>query len=180
MSEPISGGAAKAATEMMKEVQQAMQQAEQLAQVEGPQKGGPGQFQNVLQAQQAGGVPGQPGVQGVGGIQGQAGVQSPGSIDVLRGALNSQRAPAVPAIGRSLDRGSAIGGGLHKMMTEVMGGQNKLEKIMQLAMSGRNFSSSELLALQAGVYRFTQELELTSKVIEKGTAAVKQTLNTQV
>ncbi|MBI4822384.1 MAG: ATP-dependent helicase HrpB [Deltaproteobacteria bacterium] len=178
MSEPVTGGAAKAASEMMKELQQAMQQAEQLGQVDGA-KGG-GQFQNVLQSQQVGGVQGPQGVQGVGGVQGQAGVQSPGSIDVLRGALSAQRAPAVPAVGRTLDRGSAISGGLHKMMGEVMGGQNKLEKIMQLAMSGRNFSSSELLALQAGVYRFTQELELTSKVIEKGTSAVKQTLNTQV
>ena len=61
-----------------------------------------------------------------------------------------------------------------------MQGQNKLEEIINLSLSGRNFSSSELLALQAGVYRFTQELELTSKVVEKGTATIKQTMNTQV
>src|SRR3712207_7385062 len=52
---------------------------------------------------------------------------------------------------------------------------NKLEEIINLSMSGRNFSTSELLALQAGVYRFTQELELTSKVVEKGTSTTKQT-----
>jgi len=34
--------------------------------------------------------------------------------------------------------------------------------------------------MQAGVYRFTQELELTSKVVEKATATIKQTMNTQV
>ena len=32
----------------------------------------------------------------------------------------------------------------------------------------------------AGVYRFTQELELTGKVVEKATSGIKQTMNTQV
>ena len=41
-------------------------------------------------------------------------------------------------------------------------------------------AASELLAVQAGVYKFSQELELTSKVVEKATSGVKQTLQTQV
>ncbi len=65
-------------------------------------------------------------------------------------------------------------------MEDVMQGQNKLEEIINLSLSGRNFSTPELLAMQAGVYRFTQELELTSKVVEKATATIKQTMNTQV
>ena len=61
-----------------------------------------------------------------------------------------------------------------------MDGQGKLDKIIKLATSGRSFSPTELLAVQAGVYKFSQELELTSKVVEKATSGVKQTLQTQV
>ena len=55
-----------------------------------------------------------------------------------------------------------------------------MTKIMHMALSGRQFSPTELLAMQAGVYRFSQELHLTGKVVEKATGGIKQTLNTQV
>lgn len=38
---------------------------------------------------------------------------------------------------------------------------------------------AELLALQAGVYRYAQEVELASKVVDKATGAVKTTLQSQ-
>lgn len=66
------------------------------------------------------------------------------------------------------------------MLGEMIGGQDKMNGIMKMALSGRQFSPPELLAMQAGVYRFSQELELTSKVIEKATSGIKQTMNTQV
>jgi hypothetical protein len=47
-------------------------------------------------------------------------------------------------------------------------------------MTGKNFSNSELIALQAGMYKYTQELELTGKVVEKATSGLKDTLKTQV
>ena len=67
-----------------------------------------------------------------------------------------------------------------KMVEDLVHGQDKMSKIMNIALSGRQFSPSELLAMQAGVYRFSQELDLTSKVVEKATGGIKQTLNTQV
>jgi hypothetical protein len=66
------------------------------------------------------------------------------------------------------------------MLNDIIGGQDKMNGIMKMALSGRQFSPPELLAMQAGVYRFSQELELTSKVIEKATSGIKQTMNTQV
>ena len=69
---------------------------------------------------------------------------------------------------------------LTKVLSSVMSGQNKMSKIIKLATSGRSFNPTELLAIQAGVYKFSQELELTSKVVEKATDGVKQTLQTQV
>lgn len=163
MAEPLSSGAGKIAEEMMKEVQQAMKQADQLAQ---QQQVPTTQFSDVLNGQNL----------GVNGVNG------PGRADmvsVLRAAREAQGTPQVPAIGQNLDTKS-VKNGLQRIMEDVMSGQNKLEEIINLSLSGKNFSSSELLALQAGVYRFTQELELTSKVVEKGTSTIKQTLNTQV
>ena len=66
------------------------------------------------------------------------------------------------------------------LLENLVNGQDKMTNIMNLALSGRQFSPPELIAMQAGVYRFSQELELTSKVVEKATSGVKQTMNTQV
>ena len=168
MSEPASGGAAKAAAEMLKELQDAMQQADKLDKA---QQVDPAKFENTLQTQQAGQVQQ---VHQTNEIR-----PTQGTTDVIRAATTSNRAPAVPAVGQAIDTGK-LKNGLQRIVTDIMSGQKKYGKVLELAMSGRNFSHSELLALQAGVYRFSQELELTSKVVEKGTSAIKQTLNTQV
>jgi len=70
--------------------------------------------------------------------------------------------------------------GVMKVLSNVMDGQNALDSIIAKASSGKQFSNQELLAMQAGVYKFSQELELTSKVVEKATSGVKQTMQTQV
>ena len=162
MSDPLSSGAGKVAQEMLKEIQSAAQQADQLAQ----QQQNPNvQFGQVLDSQRVGEIEG--------------GRLNPATnADVLR-AARAQQTPAVPAIGNELNS-RTFSGGLQRIMEDVMQGQNKLEEIINLSLSGRNFSTPELLAMQAGVYRFTQELELTSKVVEKATSSVKQTMNTQV
>ena len=66
------------------------------------------------------------------------------------------------------------------MIEGLVSGQDKMTQIMEMAMSGKQMGPQELLAMQAGVYRFSQELELTSKVVEKATSGIKQTMNTQV
>jgi hypothetical protein len=163
MSDPISGGASKVAEQMLKEVQTAMDQAD-VAQQQTPET----QFNQVMESQRVSEV--------------QPGAQAQNSTDVIRGAMDSSRGnnfPVVPPEQRAIDT-SRLTNGLKRIVEDVMQGQNKFGKVLDLAMSGREFSHTELLALQAGVYRFSQELELTSKVIEKGTSAIKQTLNTQV
>jgi hypothetical protein len=58
-------------------------------------------------------------------------------------------------------------------------GERHVDRVMRAARSGRTFSQEELLAVQAGVYRYTQELELASKLVDKATTAVKTTLQSQ-
>jgi hypothetical protein len=67
-----------------------------------------------------------------------------------------------------------------RILGEVQRAQVRLDQILKLAESGRTFSPAELLAFQAHTYRASQELEMAGKVVEKGTNAVKQTLQTQI
>ncbi|HEY3450842.1 MAG TPA: ATP-dependent helicase HrpB [Myxococcales bacterium] len=67
-----------------------------------------------------------------------------------------------------------------KILGEVQQAQNRLDSLLKMAESGRTFSPAELLAFQAHAYRASHELDLASKVVEKGTSAVKQTLQTQL
>jgi hypothetical protein len=66
------------------------------------------------------------------------------------------------------------------MMTNMEKGQVAIDKLINGGLMGRNFSNSELLSLQAGMYKYTQELDLCSKVVEKATSGLKDTMKTQV
>ncbi len=55
-------------------------------------------------------------------------------------------------------------------------GERALDRIVVEARRGVVHRPEELLALQATVYRYTQELELAAKLVDKGTTAVQRTL----
>jgi len=69
---------------------------------------------------------------------------------------------------------------INGLFANIEKGQVQMDKLISGGLSGKNFSNSELLALQAGMYKYSQELELTSKVVEKATSGLKDTLKTQV
>jgi hypothetical protein len=66
------------------------------------------------------------------------------------------------------------------MMNNMEKGQVAIDKLINGGLTGKHFSNGELLSLQAGMYKYTQELELTGKVVEKATTGLKDTLKTQV
>lgn len=180
-----TGGIGQAAGELLKDMQKAqaeMQQAEQKGHSGVPSAG----FQQAMQAQaaqQAGQASQMAASQASqqAAVQTQSGrVQTDNAIGKVikdaqvRDKLASSPTTQVGATEKSEE------GKLSKMLQNLITGQDKMTNIMHMALSGRQFSPSELLAMQAGVYRFTQELDLTSKVVEKATGGVKQTLNTQV
>lgn len=66
------------------------------------------------------------------------------------------------------------------MLTSMEKGQGMLDKLISGGLKGAKFSNTELLSLQAGMYKYTQELDLTGKVVDKATQALKDTLKTQV
>jgi hypothetical protein len=69
---------------------------------------------------------------------------------------------------------------LQGMVENMEKGQVSIDKLIQGGLNGKNFSNTEMLAMQAGMYKYTQELELTGKVVEKATSGLKDTLKTQV
>lgn len=169
-TEGASGqGMGQAAGELLKEMQKAqteMQQLEQKQKASAPSE----QFEHMMQGQmgnQAAQARLPQDVQPVGRAA---------TVDVLRQA----KADAAPPSTRVGATERVEESKLQTMINQLVGGQDKMTKIMNMALSGKQFSPTELLAMQAGVYRFSQELDLTSKVVQQATAGIKQTLNTQV
>ncbi len=185
MNTPTTGGFGQAAGEMLKEMQKA--QADVQSEQKGKAPGGAASGQNfaqTMQAKQDQNLATQQMQQQQTQIGQQAGVRTQSMRMQTRGAVNEVKKDE-----KLRDRlGTTLVGKterteeskLTSMLQNLLTGQDKMTKIMDVALSGRQFSPSELLAMQAGVYRFTQELDLTSKVVEKATGGIKQTLNTQV
>ena len=171
MTDP-TGGIGKASAQMMQEMQKQMQtQAQEQQKVGGPQ------FDNVM-SQQGVNDPSK-----VAELQKMQQVnQAPQAADVLKTAQSQQ----VGGVDKAIDvkrveaAPTTKESGLKSLLNQVVQGQNKLDDIIKMATSGKTYGNQELLAIQASVYKFSQELELTSKVVEKATSGVKQTMQTQV
>ncbi len=99
----------------------------------------------------------------------------------------SSRAPAVhqgtpspsvtrmPAAGRAdpMEPWSRAG---RQLLSRVARGERYVENVIRQALSGRAFTPADLLALQAQVYRYTQELELVSKLVDRAGSSLRTIL----
>ena len=84
------------------------------------------------------------------------------SVDPVRtprAAEDSSFSKVMRNLGREIDRGEA-------MSARAMRG-------------GGQLSASELLALQAGIYRYSEAVELATKLVDRATGAVRTTLQSQ-
>lgn len=67
------------------------------------------------------------------------------------------------------------------MLGEVNKGQMQMDNLVnQVLYSGKKFSNQELLVIQASVFQWAQQTEMTVKVAEHTVSSVKAVLNTQV
>ena len=121
-----------------------------------------------------------------------------GTTDRVGAASLSASAPGAPAArprqGRAFaevlaagpvapvapEAATAIPVRLRELGRSIASGERALDRVIAQAASGKDFSTPELIAIQARVYRYSQELELVSKLVDKACAGVKQTLQTQV
>jgi hypothetical protein len=92
---------------------------------------------------------------------------------ILRASLSMIRS-------RPVEHTHPIRRALADWMGRFIEDEDRVDHLLALAESGHVFSNTELLALQAEVYRTTLELDLASKVVEKGVDTIKQLMNTQV
>lgn len=69
---------------------------------------------------------------------------------------------------------------LQKIVEDLEKGEGALDRLINGSLRGKAFSQTDLLALQASMYKYSQELDLTSKLVEKATSGLKDTLKTQV
>ncbi|NTX07476.1 ATP-dependent helicase HrpB [Myxococcus sp. CA040A] len=99
---------------------------------------------------------------------------APSSPSAPREVAPSSAVPPVASTERTVLHG------ISRFVQELEQGQRVLDDIIQSASSGAHYSNAELLALQASMYRYTQSLDLVSRVVEKGTSGLKDVLKTQV
>ena len=69
---------------------------------------------------------------------------------------------------------------LTDVITELRRDERRLERYVRRAMAGRDFELPELVAMQSLVFRYSQRVELLSKLVDRVTGALKQTLQTQI
>jgi hypothetical protein len=167
---PANSAASSVAKDLANQMQQAQAQAQQQAheQTKTPTADFAGQFNN----QQANQAKQDTKVSQAGKIE----TTRAGATNVLSQSKTNLASPSTRIGATEKVEESKLQG----MIDNLVNGQDKMTKIMQMALSGRQFGPSELLAMQAGVYRYSQELDLTSKVVQQATSGIKQTLNTQV
>lgn len=105
---------------------------------------------------------------------------APQPVRATAGQTSAQCADGAARVGRTeavagVDRAEAT-----RVADRVLAAQQKLDKVLELAESGKTFSTTELIALQAHVYSASQELDLAGKVVEKATSGLKTLLQTQL
>jgi hypothetical protein len=67
-----------------------------------------------------------------------------------------------------------------RVVDQLTAAQQRLDKILAMAESGRSFTPAELIGMQARVSQASQQLDLAGKVVDKATSGMKQILQTQV
>jgi hypothetical protein len=105
-----------------------------------------------------------------------------GSGPPPRPALPPAPTPSqAPAAGAATSQApSPLARGLGQALAGAAAGEARLDAILEAAARGKTFTPTELLAMQATVFRYSQTVEVLSRVTDRLVGAVKQTLGTQV
>ncbi len=87
-------------------------------------------------------------------------------------------APATPAAtpGATPSQFSRI---LHGLGNEMQQGEALMRSAMSASHGSRELAPTELLALQAGVYRYSEAVDLTAKLIDRASTGMKTVLQGQ-
>ena len=98
----------------------------------------------------------------------------------VRRAVTPPPAPVVPETRAGTGTGtgeSAFARVLHGLGREVDRGEKVVRKAIEGG--GKDLGPGELLALQAGVYRYSEAVDLSAKLVDRATSGVKTVLQGQ-
>ena len=71
-------------------------------------------------------------------------------------------------------------GPVRAMFQRALGAEKQVDALLEAAARGKTFTPAQLLAMQATVARYSQTVEVVSRVADRLVGAVKQTMGTQV
>lgn len=94
-------------------------------------------------------------------------------------AMRAARATVVPPTATTPAALSVGEAALRASVQSIVRGERLVNGVISAARHGASFSNEQLIAIQAGVYKYTQELELAGKLVDKATGAIRQTLQSQ-
>jgi hypothetical protein len=98
-------------------------------------------------------------------------------LEQAPGAARVRSSPAQPASGPdAAERRNRFQNALHGLGHEIDHG----EKMVRRALSaGGHMGAGDLIALQAGIYRYSEAVDLTAKLVDRAGQAVRTTLRGQ-
>ena len=105
---------------------------------------------------------------------------TPSASGDFRSALDASEAPVETGPRGTDERGSA--GWMQRLgdsLRDLAADDQRVERALRRARRGGTLEPGALLMLQTDVYRYTQSMELASKLVDKATSAVKKTLQSQ-
>lgn len=68
---------------------------------------------------------------------------------------------------------------VHGLGREMNQGESMMKHALAASRSGRDIGAAELIALQAGVYRYSEAVDLAAKLVDRTTSGVKTVLQGQ-
>ena len=68
---------------------------------------------------------------------------------------------------------------LHGLGNEAKAGEATIRSAVRASAAGKDLGPSELLALQAGVYRYSEVIDLAAKLVDRASNGVKTVLSGQ-
>lgn len=104
-------------------------------------------------------------------------IQSPRELPPRAPVAAPTHAPAPPP--PTSAEPSAFSRLVHGLGREVNRGESTMRAALAASRAGRDLGPAELLALQAGVYRYSEAVDLAAKLVDRTTSGVKTVLQGQ-
>jgi hypothetical protein len=97
----------------------------------------------------------------------------------MRDVAPRPQAPAPASRGPALPPAPAPSP-VRALLERAVGAETRVDALLNAAATGKTFSPGELLALQGAVFRYSQTVEVVSRVADRLVGTIKQTMGTQV